>query len=71
MTDTRDLKPCPFCGRSAFTDTTKVDGGWWCAEVACSGSIDGTCSVRMIAGARTKGEAVDRVRKSWNTRNDF
>lgn len=59
------LVTCPTCGRDAAIEATMVESGWWSAEASCKGD----CSVRVVCGGKTKGEAVESVTKAWNTRN--
>lgn len=66
-----ELKPCPF-HKKAFIPNIRfgyyndwIDGGWW-AEAECP-----KCDITMtVEQCRSKHEAVNELRKAWNTRHE-
>ena len=65
---TARLMRCPFCGSRGELTTSRIEEGWWCADVMCTGVYGHGCSAQMIAGGDTEEDAVDAVIELWNRR---
>ena len=55
--ETKEIKPCPWCGSEAQVVRTKDLSGYWHGE--CT-----KCYARQLAYSKDQSEAVDR----WNDR---
>lgn len=67
MTDTKALKPCPFCGGEAKPCNGHVDEPTEIRCVGCKASIHGTEYQHTKRLISWEGNAIDK----WNTRADL
>lgn len=58
-----ELKPCPFCGGEAELNIQEIEPHWMSASIICT-----KCYIQMVRAADTEEEAIDGIKRDWNTR---